>query len=50
MGEVKRWPYQVLARTWRNQNPPRWSAGMQYGAVALETMWQFLEKVNIELP
>ena len=41
---------QVLARMWRKGNPSALLVGMQTGAATMETSWNVLKKLKMELP
>ena len=40
---------QMLARMWRNGNPPAPSVGMQTVQPLWKTVWRFLKKLKIDL-
>jgi hypothetical protein len=44
-----RWQ-QILERMWRKKNTPPLLVGLQAGTTTLETVWQFLRKLDIVLP
>jgi len=40
----------MLARMWRKRNTPPFLLGLQAGTTTLKSVWQFLRKLDIELP
>ena len=40
----------MLERVWRKENPLTLLVGMQTSTAAMETVWRFLKKLEIELP
>ena len=40
----------MLERMWRNGNPGTLLVGMQTGEATVETVWNFLRKLKMELP
>ena len=40
----------MLERLWRKGNPSALLVGMQTGAATVETVWNFLKKLKMELP
>ena len=41
---------QVLEKLWRTGNPSALLVGLQSGATIMETVWNFLKKLKMELP